>query len=330
MALPKRKTVPKPQPRSKAYRQKLEESEARYSSLISHLPVGIYRTNPEGRLLAANPALVEMLGYQNEKALQGIDVRDLYVQGKDRDAHLQTLDQRLICFTEFKLRRQDGGIIWGRDFPRAISGPDGKVRYYDGILVDITKEKKAEERLRRALNKVTASNRERKEMIRKLETLSFTDELTGLYNRRGFILMARQTILIANRRQTPMFLLFLDLDNLKRINDSFGHAAGDDALRRMSDILKATFRGSDIIGRMGGDEFAIFPVDTSEAGVRTVWTRLEDTIGAFNRANQGPFELAFSAGIAAYDPAAPITIEELLAQADKLMYEAKGRKTRTP
>jgi diguanylate cyclase (GGDEF)-like protein len=167
-------------------------------------------------------------------------------------------------------------------------------------------------------------------MIRKLETLSFTDELTGLYNRRGFILMSRQTILIANRRQTPMFLLFLDLDNLKRINDSFGHAVGDDALRRMSDILKATFRGSDIIGRMGGDEFAIFPVDTSEAGVRAVWTRLEDTIGDFNRANQGPFELAFSAGIAAYDPAAPITIEELLAQADKLMYEAKGRKTRTP
>jgi diguanylate cyclase (GGDEF)-like protein/PAS domain S-box-containing protein len=308
----------------------MDQSEARFSSLISHLPVGVYRTSPEGRILAANPALIEMLGYQNEEDLRGINVRDLYVHAKDRDSHLLTLAQRLVCFTEFKLRRRDGGTIWGRDFPRAIFGPDGAVRYYDGILVDISREKKVEDRLRRALLKLAASNRERKEMIRKLENLSVTDELTGLYNRRGFILMSRQTILAADRRKTPMFLLFLDLDNLKRINDTLGHSAGDDALRRMAGILKATFRGSDIKGRMGGDEFAIFPIDTAEAGIQIALNRLEENIRAFNGSERVPYELAFSAGVAAYDPAAPVAIEELLVRADKLMYEAKGRKTRIP
>jgi len=330
MALPRRKSAPRILPESSSVQRKLYESEARYSSLISHLPVGVYRTNPDGRILTANPTLVEMLGYQNEEDLRGVDVRDLYVHAKDREAHLLTLNQRLVCFTEFKLRRKDGGTIWGRDFPRAITGSDGAVRYYDGILVDISREKKVEDRLRRALVKLAASNRERKDMIRKLENLSLTDELTGLYNRRGFILMARQTILVAIRRKTPMFLLFLDMDNLKQINDTLGHSAGDDALRRMAGILKATFRGSDIKGRMGGDEFAVFPVDTIEAGVQAVMARLEESLRAFNRSERVPYKLAFSAGIAAYDPAKPTTIEELLVRADKLMYEAKGRKVRTP
>jgi diguanylate cyclase (GGDEF)-like protein len=165
-------------------------------------------------------------------------------------------------------------------------------------------------------------------MIKKLETLSITDDLTGLSNRRGFILMARQSMKIGDRRKVLMFLLFLDMDNLKGINDSLGHSSGDDALRRMAGILKATFRESDIKGRMGGDEFAVFPVDTSLAGVQSALVRLDENIDAFNRSGLVPFKLAYSVGVAGYDPADPITIEELLARADKLMYAQKEIKNR--
>jgi len=326
---PKRNVSRKPRPAAALRRQTLKASEARYSSLVDHLPVGVYRTNPEGRILTANPALVKMLGYQSEEELRGVNVNDLYIRKKDREAHLHSLDQRLIYFTELKLRRRDGGTIWGNDFPRAVPGPTGAVRYYDGILVNITRRKKIENQLRRTLAKLAASNRERQEMIHKLEALSVTDDLTGLYNRRGFNLMARQTMKIGDRRKVLMFLLFLDMDNLKGINDSLGHSSGDEALRRMADILKITFRKSDVKGRMGGDEFAVFPVDTSFEGVRSALARLEGKVLAFNQSDRAPFQLAFSAGVACYDPTDPITIEELLARADKLMYaqkELKGRK----
>jgi diguanylate cyclase (GGDEF)-like protein/PAS domain S-box-containing protein len=305
--------------------QKNWEREKRYLALLDNLPVGIYRTTPDGTIIEANPALAKMLGYR-ESELKKISAKDLYIQKSQRESLQKMVEKEAFTSFEFKLRRKDGRSIWGRDYAQAVAGPDGRIAYYDGILVDITREKTAEEKLKKALTKLKESNRERLQMINELESHSVTDDLTGLYNRRGFFTIAREYLNMASRNKTKMFLLFLDLDHLKNINDSFGHHVGDAALVELAKILKRTFRNSDIKGRMGGDEFAVFPIDASLTGVETVLGRLSKHIKAFNSAGDALFKLSISSGVACYDPEFPSTIEDLMVRADKLMYEEKRQK----
>jgi diguanylate cyclase (GGDEF)-like protein/PAS domain S-box-containing protein len=310
----------------RSYREKFRDSEKRYKDLLSHLPVGVYRTTPEGKIIAANPALVRMLGYESEAELRHVDVKDLYVQSRDRDVHLKKLEKRQVTSGDFMLRRKDGRTIWGRDYPRAITDKNGKIVFCDGILVDIGIQIKSDKSLKATMGKLASSQREREAMILKLKEASITDELTGLYNRRGFFTIAREYIRLAARRKTKMFLLYLDMDGLKQINDTFGHHMGDQALLQLTAFLKQTFRSSDVKGRMGGDEFAVFPIDSSLAGVETALARLQKAFDDFNAASDKPFRMSISAGMAYFDPEHPATIEDLLMRADKLMYERKRSK----
>jgi diguanylate cyclase (GGDEF)-like protein/PAS domain S-box-containing protein len=297
------------------FEKRFHESEKRFQDLLEHLPVGVYRTTPEGMIIEANQALADMLGYESHEDLKDINVMDLYIRAKDRTEHLRELDAKGTFFTEFQLRRKDGEAIWGRDYPRTVIDADGNIKYYDGILVDITQQKKAEEELKEALSK--------------LETLSLVDDLTGLYNRRGFFTIAAEHFKMADRYRKKMFLLFMDLDNLKNINDTYGHHIGDQALICIADILRKTFRSNDVKGRMGGDEFAVFLMDAAREGVAAAESRLRKGIDAFNDSEDYPFQLSISVGISYYDPSHPCTIDELLVRADKIMYEEKRHKSRS-
>ena len=170
-------------------------------------------------------------------------------------------------------------------------------------------------------------NLERRDLIQRLESDSLEDSLTGLYNRRGFLMIAKEYLNLSARNKTRMHLLFLDMDNLKKINDTFGHALGDEALIRSAEIIKSVFRGSDIKSRLGGDEFAVFPIASSTEGLKSALTRFHEKISEFNRSGVCPFTISFSSGVAAYDPEKPSTIDDLLDRADKKMYEEKHRKT---
>ncbi|UCE41291.1 MAG: GGDEF domain-containing protein [Candidatus Aminicenantes bacterium] len=297
------------------FKKRFLESEKRFQDLLDHLPVGVYRTTPDGKIIEANQALADMLGYERHEDLKDINVKDFYVRAEDRAEHLKELDLQGTFCTEFELRRKDGQTIWGRDYPRAVVGSGGKINYYDGILLDITKQKNAEEELKGALYK--------------LETLSLADDLTGLYNRRGFFTIAVEHFKMADRQREKMFLLFMDLDNLKNINDTFGHHMGDQALVCVSDILKGNFRSVDVKGRMGGDEFAVFLVGASREGMEAAESRLRKKIEMFNENKEKPFQLSVSMGASYYDPLHPCTIDELLVRADKIMYEEKRRKGRS-
>jgi diguanylate cyclase (GGDEF)-like protein len=159
-----------------------------------------------------------------------------------------------------------------------------------------------------------------------LKKLSLTNELTGLYNRRGFIALAQQQIKLADRsrmthKSRPLLLLFVDLDNLKQINDNFGHKEGDRILIETARILKKTFRDPDIIARIGGDEFAVLALDTSEEKI--IRERLQKNIDVYNKQGILSYELSLSIGIACYDPENPCTLDDLLSKADALMYENK-------
>jgi len=122
-----------------------EEDEASsYWKVFENVPVGVYRTTPDDRIIMANLALARMLGCDSVEELLAVPVSELYVDVEDRFNHLQKLLNTATYFTEFELRRKDGEVIWVRDFPRAILGPDGRIKYFDGVLVDISEPKKIE------------------------------------------------------------------------------------------------------------------------------------------------------------------------------------------
>lgn len=156
-----------------------------------------------------------------------------------------------------------------------------------------------------------------------LRGLSLVDELTGLYNRRGFLTLAEQQLKIANRMQRPMLLLFVDMDYLKSINDTFGHQEGDKAINEVGRIMKRNFRDADIVARLGGDEFVVLVVEPGEASPDLFISRLQNTLDARNACEGMRYQLSMSIGVEIYDPAHPCTINELLQRADLAMYEQK-------
>ncbi|MEW6052927.1 MAG: diguanylate cyclase [Nitrospirota bacterium] len=164
---------------------------------------------------------------------------------------------------------------------------------------------------------------QRKQMEVELRSLSITDELTGLYNRRGFGALAEHQLKIANRLGQGHFLLYADLDGLKNINDTLGHKEGDKILIRAADILTATYRNSDIIARMGGDEFVVFPIGTAGDNVEMIISRLQNNIDLHNSGVSPAYKISMSIGVAYYDPESPCTVDELLTRADNAMYENK-------
>jgi diguanylate cyclase (GGDEF)-like protein len=167
------------------------------------------------------------------------------------------------------------------------------------------------------------------EHAKKHETLyriSLHDELTDLYNRRGFFTLAEHLLKQAKRNQDGLFLLYADLDDLKSINDIFGHQKGDWALIDIANILRETFRDSDIIARIGGDEFVVMPMGRRGDNVELTMHRLQKAIEMDNMRSKREYKLSLSMGIAYFDSWAPCTIDELLSQADKTMYKQKKSK----
>ena len=162
-----------------------------------------------------------------------------------------------------------------------------------------------------------------------LLALSLIDELTGLYNRRRFFVLTEQSLKLSVRTKKRLLLLFIDMDNLKWINDHHGHSEGDQALIDLADILKKTFRESDIIARIGGDEFVVLSEFTDENG-EILMTRLYENIKDYNAKRSRRYTLSISVGTTQFDPKYPISIDELLSKADALMYAQKRRKWKNP
>jgi diguanylate cyclase (GGDEF)-like protein len=156
-----------------------------------------------------------------------------------------------------------------------------------------------------------------------LRALSLVDELTGLYNRRGFLTLATQQLKLCDRSMRSALLVFVDLDGMKRINDELGHEYGDVALVETASVLRQCFRYSDVVARLGGDEFVVLAVEADPPSVEGVTERLYEKLAEMNARPERKFELKFSVGIAPYDPSKLEMVEEVLARADGLMYEQK-------
>lgn len=167
---------------------------------------------------------------------------------------------------------------------------------------------------------------DRKRLEEEILTLSNTDQLTGLHNRRGFLSLAGQQLKLSDRNRRGVMLYFADLDGLKWINDTLGHEEGDKALREAATVFKESFRTSDIVARLGGDEFAALAVDMTEANSGTFTARLQSLIDRQNHQENRRYKLSISVGCSYYNPETPCSLDELMASADKLMYENKQNK----
>ncbi|MEO0206345.1 MAG: sensor domain-containing diguanylate cyclase [candidate division WOR-3 bacterium] len=279
------------------------------------MPDVLYRINMRtGRYEFLSPELEKMLGYPLSEPLERpreFTYRVLHPEDRDRISKLVNefvttrhgateplvVECRMVC--------KNGKVIWVRDSMRFEWDEQGLVAA-NGIMSNITEQKKMEEELR---------------------ALSLTDELTGLYNRRGFFTLAEQEIKIARRLQKSMTLYYMDIDNMKQINDKFGHHEGDKALLESAYILKSTFRESDVTARIGGDEFVVLTIPTSDPNNNNADARLSMNVANFNERRLYPFEIAFSVGVAHFDPINPCTLDELLIKADHMMLKQKRSKS---
>lgn len=164
---------------------------------------------------------------------------------------------------------------------------------------------------------------ERQKMQSALSELSLVDELTGLYNRRGFLRLAERQIKLAGRNGKGFMVVYADLDRMKAINDAWGHDEGDRALRTSGEILTSAFRSTDIIGRIGGDEFAVVAIEASADAGPVLLNHLQERIDEHNRASAAAYRIEISAGYAFYDPLTPRPFDAVLKEADRLLYEVK-------
>lgn len=292
-------------------RRKIEEqlkiSEAKYRSLVDSTDDSIYLVDRECRYLFMNEKHIKRWGLSKDQIL-GKNYGEFH-PSEDTKVFLETVEN--IFATGESIQTEHQSPKDSRHFIRTFSpvkSLSGRITAVTIISKDITQLKLMED---------------------KLHTLSITDEMTGLYNRRGFLVLAEQQLKLSDRAKQGIFLLYADMDRLKVINDDFGHKEGDNAIIETARILKATYRSSDVIARIGGDEFVVIPVGKVKENVDSIVERLQDNLAKYNSEKKGPYKLSLSAGVSFYDPENPRSIDELLREADKIMYEQKKRRYQT-
>jgi diguanylate cyclase (GGDEF)-like protein/PAS domain S-box-containing protein len=284
----------------------LRESEERYRTAIEQSNDGIVLVKGDMHIFV-NKKMVEIFGYDHPEEILGQPVSLLI--------HPDDLER----VVDFNLRRQKGEAV-PQQYEFKGRRKNGEPVYIEVSAVKTTYQGETASLV--FLRDIT----DRKQAEEALNALSLRDELTGLYNRRGFFTLAEQALKSAQRMGTEMFLLFGDLDNLKGINDTLGHKEGDQALIDTALLLKETFRESDIIARIGGDEFVILAMNSLETSAKKVITRFEKILNEHHLKTMGTYRLSLSLGIARFDPKNPCSIDVLLAQADKMMYKNKQKR----
>ncbi len=167
---------------------------------------------------------------------------------------------------------------------------------------------------------------ERHQLLDRIRATSLTDVLTGLHNRRGFEAIAHRELKLANRHGTSLLLVFLDINDLKDINDSLGHQEGDRALVEFASILSTACRETDLVARVGGDEFLVLLREDTQEGDQALPNRIKGLLAARNEFGESPYSLAAGIGVARYEPGGGDSLENLIARADERMYQQKQAK----
>jgi len=267
----------------------------------------LFITAFDGELKRLNPAFERTLGYYKNEVL-GTSLLGLVVE---EDLPLSRKELQKLksgtpsIYFEARFRCKDGTVKWLAWTAHSVLSEE----LIYGVARDITDKKLLEDELRK---------------------LSFTDELTGLYNRRGFMTFSAKIMDLAYREGRGLLVALLDLDGLKEINDQFGHNIGDEALRKVSILLKKVFRGSDVIARLGGDEYAIAALVSDVKACERIKTRLQKLAEKENDEAGKAYRFSFSFGFHYWDPRQNLGIEQVLEKADQELYEDKKMRSSRP
>jgi diguanylate cyclase (GGDEF)-like protein len=181
--------------------------------------------------------------------------------------------------------------------------------------------------VRDALRRVAGCAVKQALLDREFRVLAITDDLTGLYNRRGFWASATHQLKVAHRNAQDLLLFFCDVDDLKKTNDTYGHPAGDQALVYVAGALDLTFRESDLLARLGGDEFVVLASETGQ-NQELILSRLKENLEKTS-VGESPGAPSLSVGVARFDPKCPVSLGELVSRADRAMYEDKVRRRKS-
>ena len=284
----------------------LKASESRYRELYENVVAGVFQTTPDGKFMAANPALVRLLGYASEDELLELSIgEDLYVHAEDRANWLRNMAATgEIRNAELVLRRKDGRKIVVLENSRAVRDEQGHILYYEGTLTDIT---------------------EAHELSRQLSYEASHDALSGLINRREFEIRLQRALDSAQATATSHAVCYLDLDQFKVINDTCGHVAGDELLRQLAQLLQSRVRSNDALARLGGDEFGLLLHDCSMADALGIANALLRAVEQYQFVwGAGTFTVGASIGVV------PLSgnfrrITQVLQAADAACYAAKDQ-----
>jgi diguanylate cyclase (GGDEF)-like protein/PAS domain S-box-containing protein len=292
--------------------EQLAERE-QYFRLLTENSSDLVRTHDlRGQTTYVSPSVERILGYTPEELLAQppfvlVHPDDLaLVQSLSEPGSYEHFKRTPLAY---RLRHKDGSYRWLEMNIGTLTDASGQVVGIQSSARDVTARHLAELRL--------ASQAE------ELRSLSLQDELTGLYNRRGWLELAKQGLRLAQREKRPAAVIFADLNGMKLINDHQGHEAGDLALCDTASLLRKACREVDVVARFGGDEFVVFALDFDLNGLSALRRRVKDALDELNASQVRPFRLSISIGAAFFTPDAPETIDELLDRADREMYEQK-------
>jgi diguanylate cyclase (GGDEF)-like protein/PAS domain S-box-containing protein len=282
----------------------LKASEQRYRELFQNVTAGVFQTTDDGKFMAANPALVNMLGYDSEDELLELDIaRDVYMDPDHRQNWARSMaDGGEVRNAELVLKRKDGSKMVVLENSRAVRDDDGRVLFYEGTLTDIT-----------------AAH----ELSQQLSYDASHDPLTGLCNRREFELKLQRALELTQATGTTHAVCYMDLDRFKSVNDTCGHVAGDELLRQLSNVLQQKVRSADIVARLGGDEFAVLLHNCAVHDALQVSQGLLQAVQQFEFIwGTSRFMLGASIGVVAVHPGFK-RIAQVMNAADTACYAAK-------
>ncbi|MBI5722967.1 MAG: PAS domain S-box protein [Planctomycetes bacterium] len=270
----------------------VRESEVRFRQLFDDAPVGYHEINTEGLVVRVNKTELDMLGYTAEEMI-GKPIWDFVEEDISHKALLAKLAGAIPAGRAFErtFRRKNGSLIPVLIEDRILRDKDGHIMGIRSTLEDITDRKRAEEELR---------------------LLSLTDPRTGLSNRRAFLALSTHQLKVANRTKRKMLMTYMDINGLKAINDEHGFQEGDKALAEAADVMRATFRNSDIVARIGEDDFVALAIETTSDAGKSVAERMDEVIKGLNAKPNRHYQLSVSVGSIEYDPAHPCSIDEIL------------------
>jgi diguanylate cyclase (GGDEF)-like protein/PAS domain S-box-containing protein len=286
-------------------KEQILESEEKYRDLVENAAVGILIDDVDGNVVYFNDKFSRLFGYkQNEFAkLKPED----YIFPEDLKI-IREYHRRRISGEDAPSRYEIRGIhknkkLINLEVYTILLKKNGKIIGTRNYIMDITERKRVEDHL---------------------SYQSMTDELTGLLNRRGFKSLAQHQIQLAKKIKKGFYLFYCDLNDMKKINDRFGHNTGDKALRDIANILRSSFRKTDIIARVGGDEFIILAPEAMPESLNVMLNRLNANIDKYNLSSNS-FKISLSIGYVYFNPDDARTLEQIMEAADKMMYQEKIR-----